>query len=125
MGDFWMIDEKSQGWINAFKTVTICLFIIFLLGGLIGGLADAGGSGGALDLGLGGDDDGFADFIMWILPSFSLRRRRERDEWSKSIPISRNTSRTATMHSVSKMTNRIVSEVRRERSILSRGSMSN
>ena len=67
-----MIDEKSQGWINAFKTVTICLFIIFLLGGLIGGLADAGGSGGALDLGLGGDDDGFADFIMWIIPCWVI-----------------------------------------------------
>lgn len=60
-----MFDEKSSKWIRIYKGITIALFFVFVLFGLIAGIGDA--SGEILDFGIGGDDDGFLDFIIWLI----------------------------------------------------------
>lgn len=61
-----MFDERSDKWIGIYKGVTVAIFLIFSIFGLIGGICDST-CADFLDIGLGGDDDGFLDFIVWIL----------------------------------------------------------
>lgn len=58
-------DEKDRKWIRWYKVVAIALFFIYALFGLIAGIGDS--SAEYLDIGIGGDDDGFLDFILWVL----------------------------------------------------------
>ena len=60
-----MFDEKSTKWIKIYRGITIVIFWICVVGGLLGGIGDA--TAGFLDFGLGGDDDGFLDLIVWVL----------------------------------------------------------
>ncbi|MBQ9858204.1 MAG: hypothetical protein IJO77_04310 [Oscillospiraceae bacterium] len=62
-----MFNEKSNGWINIYHGVVITLFILIISFGVIGAFGDA--SAEFLDIGLGGDDDGILDFMVWILIS--------------------------------------------------------
>lgn len=58
-------DEKSDKWLKFFKATTIVLFLLFLAVGVIGGLGDA--TAEFMDAGLGGDDDGLLDFLVWVI----------------------------------------------------------
>lgn len=60
-----MFDEKSEKWIKIYRGVTIALFWLLIGFGILAGIGDA--SAGFLDIGIGGDDDGFFDFILWAL----------------------------------------------------------
>lgn len=60
-----MFDETNDKWIKIYKAITIILFFGILLFSLVAGIGDA--SSDFLDIGIGGDDDGFFDFIVWIL----------------------------------------------------------
>ena len=58
-------DEKSDKWLKFFKITTIALFFLFLAVGVLGGLGDA--TAEFMDAGLGGDDDGLLDFLVWVI----------------------------------------------------------
>ena len=60
-----MFDERSEKWIRIYKGITVAFFWICVVGGVLGGIGDATAS--FLDFGLGGDDDGFLDLIVWVL----------------------------------------------------------
>jgi hypothetical protein len=60
-----MFDEKSGRWIKIYKILTIITFGICIAFGILAGIGDASAS--FLDIGIGGDDDGFFDFIVWVL----------------------------------------------------------
>jgi hypothetical protein len=60
-----MFDEKSGTWIKIYKVLAILMFFGFIALGIWAGIGDSSSS--FLDIGLGGDDDGFRDFIMWVL----------------------------------------------------------
>ncbi len=62
-----MFDERSEKWIKIYKGITVTLFWIYIIFGVIAGIGDS--STGFLDIGIGGDDDGFFDFIVWVLAS--------------------------------------------------------
>ena len=65
MGGYFMFDEKSSRWIRIYRGVTIAIFFVFAAFGLIAGIGDA--SAEFMDIGIGGDDDGFLDFIVWLI----------------------------------------------------------
>lgn len=60
-----MFDEKSGKWIRIYKGITVAAFWIYIIFGLVAGIGDSSAS--FLDIGLGGDDDGFLDFVVWVL----------------------------------------------------------
>ena len=60
-----LFNEKSRIWLKIFKGVIIVMFFGTLLFGFIAGIGDC--SAEFLDAGLGGDDDGFLDFFMWLI----------------------------------------------------------
>ena len=60
-----MFDERNGRWISIYKGITIFLFFAIALYGLIGAIGDT--TTEYLDIGLGGDDDGVADFMTWLL----------------------------------------------------------
>ena len=60
-----MFDETNDKWIKIYKAITIILFFGILIFSLVAGIGDA--LGDFLDIGIGGDDNGFFDFIVWIL----------------------------------------------------------
>ena len=60
-----MFDEKSTKWIKIYKGIVVAIFWIFVVGGVIGGIGDC--SSEFLDLGLGGDDDGILDLLVWVV----------------------------------------------------------
>ena len=60
-----MFDVKSDCWIRFYKTLTIILFFLFVVFGIVAGIGDC--SSEYLDIGIGGDDDGFLDLFVWIL----------------------------------------------------------
>lgn len=60
-----MFNEKSGMWIKIYKIIAIVLFFAIATFGFIAGIGDA--SAGILDIGMGGDDDGFLDFFVWTV----------------------------------------------------------
>ena len=60
-----MFDERSSKWIKIYKTITVVLFWLFAGLGVLGGLGDA--TGEFMDAGMGGDDDGLLDFLVWVI----------------------------------------------------------
>ncbi len=58
-----MFNEKSHAWIKIYKIITIVLCFTFATLGFIFGIGDA--SAEYMDIGIGGDDDGFLDFMLW------------------------------------------------------------
>lgn len=60
-----MFDEKNEKWIIIYRILTICLFLFYIVFGFIAGYGDS--SKDFLDVDLGGGDDGFLDFIVWVL----------------------------------------------------------
>lgn len=60
-----MFDERSEKWIRIYKGITVAAFWIYIIFGVIAGIGDC--SAEYLDIGIGGDDDGFLDFIVWVL----------------------------------------------------------
>lgn len=60
-----MFDERSEKWIRIYRGITIVIFWICVVGGVLGGIGDA--TSGFLDFGLGGDDDGILDLMVWVL----------------------------------------------------------
>ena len=62
-----MFDLSSTTYIKWYKNVTIIVFVICMILGVFGAISDARGHYGMLDIGLGGDDDGFLDFISWVI----------------------------------------------------------
>ena len=62
-----MFDEKKCCWIKIYKAIIITLFFCAIIFGIVAGIGDA--SSKYLDIGIGGDDDGFLDFIVWVIAS--------------------------------------------------------
>lgn len=60
-----MFNERSDKWIKIYKVMTIILFFGILLFSFVAGIGDA--SGGIMNIGLGGNDNGSLDFFVWIL----------------------------------------------------------
>ena len=60
-----MFNEKSGKWIRIYKGITVAAFWIFIAFGVIAGFGDS--TAEFLDIGIGGDDDGLLDFIVWVL----------------------------------------------------------
>lgn len=60
-----MFGEKSEKWIKIYRGLTIALFWLYIAFGILAGIGDS--SAEFLDIGIGGDDDGFLDFIVWVL----------------------------------------------------------
>ena len=61
-----LFNERSKIWIKCYKIIAIVLFFIFAGLGLIGGICDCFGID-PFDIGLGGDDDGLLDLLVWII----------------------------------------------------------
>ena len=64
-------NEKSKIWIKCYKIITIVFFFIFVSIGLIGGICDCFALN-ILDVGLGGDDDGLLDLLVWLVSGCAL-----------------------------------------------------
>ena len=60
-----MFDERSGKWIKIYRGLTIVLFWLYIAFGILAGIGDS--SAWFLDIGIGGNDDGFLDFIVWVL----------------------------------------------------------
>ena len=60
-----MFDEKKDIWITIYKYLVIAIFCACIIFGIIAGVSDS--NAGRYDVGIGGDDDGFCDFIVWVL----------------------------------------------------------
>ena len=60
-----MFDETDGKWIKIYKIVAVARFLIIVVFGLIAGIGDS--SANFLDIGIGGDDDGALDFLVWLL----------------------------------------------------------
>jgi hypothetical protein len=59
-----MFNEKNDCWIKIYKAIVIAIFFIWVIFGVVAGIGDA--TSEYLDVGIGGDDDLFLDFFVWV-----------------------------------------------------------
>lgn len=59
-----MFNEKSGKWIKIYKGITVALFFVFIVFGMVAGIGDASCS--FFDIDLGGDI-GLFDFLIWVV----------------------------------------------------------
>ena len=61
-----LFNEKSKIWIKCYKIIAMVLFFLFVGLGVIGGICDCFALD-PFDVGLGGDDDGLLDLLVWLI----------------------------------------------------------